>query len=210
MTKARTFILMTTAACLLLGAATCVMASTFPVSLSWSAPQDGAPVDFYKVYWTVDGAAPRVIETVDDPSAVIQCETGVEYIFTVKAVSPYGLESVMSEASDLVFLPEQQSEGNAPPASPGFRPNYPNPFNPETQIRYGIPRDHEVGSPVVLELYDVRGQRVRTFSVDDTPGWHEVTWNGKGDDGAERPSGHYVLRLVCDAGSSTWKMTMVK
>jgi hypothetical protein len=204
---------MTAATCLLALSATVVVAAdTYPVTLTWEAPSDGGPVGHYDVYWVVDGSAPRVIETVTEPTAVIECEQGVEYYFTVKAVSPNDdeLESIFSPASEMVFVPEQASDGSAPPSSPSFLPNYPNPFNPETKIRYGIPSSHEVGSPVVLEIYDVRGQRVRTFQVEDTPGWHEVTWNGRGDDGSERPSGHYVLRLICDGEMTTWKMTMVK
>jgi len=196
----------------LLSAAFAVAADTYPVTLTWDPPANGGPVGHYDVYQMADGANLRLVDTVVEPTTVVDCEQGVEYYFSVKAVSPNDddLQSVFSPVSDLVFLPEQSSDGSVPPSAPSFRPNYPNPFNPETKIRYGIPADHVAGSPVLLEIYDVRGQRVRTFYVEDTPGWHEVTWNGRGDDGSERPSGHYVLRLICDGVMTTWKMTMVK
>ena len=76
--------------------------------------------------------------------------------------------------------------------------------------RYGIPENMETGLPALLEIFDVRGQRVKVFEVDRNPGWHETAWNGRSDNGDLQPSGHYILRLSAGGNVSTWKMTMVK
>ena len=77
--------------------------------------------------------------------------------------------------------------------------NYPNPFNPETVIRFGMP---ESGA-VRLSVYDVLGRRVAVL-VDGplAAGRHEVTFGG-----GNLSSGLYVYRL--EAGSFEAQRTML-
>jgi flagellar hook assembly protein FlgD len=91
-----------------------------------------------------------------------------------------------------------------------LRPNYPNPFNPETNIVYGIPPELDDESRLVLEVYDLRGERVRQLPPESGAGWHTVRWDGCDDVGSPRPSGQYLIRLACGPTVKTWKMTMVK
>ncbi len=189
---------------------TVALADTVPVSFHWSPPVDGAPVDHYVVYASQNDEAYRLEATVSDTTYVLEAELGVEYRIRVSGVSAGGHEGVMSRPSEVAFLPEPQPEDGGPPLNSGLQSNYPNPFNPETTIRYGIPESLEVSAKVRLELFDVRGQRVREFPVDTSPGWHEVQWNGRDQSGVVMPSGHYVVRLMAGGEVSTWKMTMVK
>ena len=70
--------------------------------------------------------------------------------------------------------------------------NYPNPFNPTTTIKYGLPVD----SRVTVEIYNVLGQRVRTLINDDKPaGYHSAVWEGTGNGGQQMASGVYFLHL---------------
>jgi len=70
--------------------------------------------------------------------------------------------------------------------------NYPNPFNPSTRIPFTI---SETGH-VTLELYDIRGTRVRTL-VDDIlqPGFHSVTLEAHNHLGQRLSSGVYIYQL---------------
>lgn len=190
--------------------ASIALAETVPISFHWSPPVDGAPVHHYVVYASQDDESYRYTSVTMDTTFVLEAELGVEYRIRVSGVSATGDEGVMSRPSEVTFLPEPQPQEDGPPLNSGLQSNYPNPFNPETTIRYGIPETLTGSSRVSLELYDVRGQRVRIFPVNTSPGWHEVQWNGRDEFGVMMPSGHYVVRLMAGDQVSTWKMTMVK
>jgi glucose/arabinose dehydrogenase len=76
--------------------------------------------------------------------------------------------------------------------------NYPNPFNPSTTIRFGVP----VSSQVRLSVFDILGRELRVL-VNDTrlPGSHEVSF-----DAAGLASGVYLYRLVAGSFVETRKM----
>ena len=68
--------------------------------------------------------------------------------------------------------------------------NYPNPWNPSTTIRYGLPHD----SKVELEVYNVLGQRVALIvNAQQRKGYHQVVLNSDG-----LASGTYFYRLHAD------------
>ncbi|HEU4930365.1 MAG TPA: PKD domain-containing protein, partial [Candidatus Krumholzibacteria bacterium] len=75
---------------------------------------------------------------------------------------------------------------DAPPVGPSaFRlyQNHPNPFNPQTSIRFDVPAG-QGRVPVTLAIYSVRGERVRLL-VDETraAGSYTETWDGKDTNG---------------------------
>ncbi len=85
--------------------------------------------------------------------------------------------------------------------------NYPNPFNPETEIAFSIP----VSGKVVLEIYNLMGQKVRTLiSQRLNSGSHVVTWNGRDDQGRLLGSGTYIYRLKAGAYTATKKMVFLQ
>lgn len=79
---------------------------------------------------------------------------------------------------------------------------YPNPFNPTTVLRFGLP----AAGSVRLELFDVSGRRVRTL-VDGvrTPGWHSVRLEAD-----SLPSGAYVYRLTAGGRSVSRPVVLVR
>ena len=83
--------------------------------------------------------------------------------------------------------------------------NHPNPFNPSTTIQFAVDRD----GPWALELYDLRGQRIRTLVTENlTAGAHEVRWDGLDDSGCQMPSGTYVARLSSNGSQTTHKLVL--
>ncbi len=85
--------------------------------------------------------------------------------------------------------------------------NYPNPFNPSTTIRYALP----TATYVVLEIYNLLGQEVRTLVSASMPaGYHDVNWDGKDRSGNLVPSGVYIYRIRTKEFSTANKMILVK
>jgi len=85
--------------------------------------------------------------------------------------------------------------------------NYPNPFNPETTISYSV-KDNQ---PVSLEIYNVKGQKVKTL-VNETKktGNYTAVWNGVDDHNRPVASGVYFFKMKAGKYSSTKKMILMK
>ncbi len=89
----------------------------------------------------------------------------------------------------------------------GLDVNYPNPFNPETQIPYTL---SETG-PVELAIYNIMGQRVRILvqSV-QAAGRYQVVWDGRNDNGVPVASGIYLSRLSSVQGVQVRRLLLLK
>lgn len=86
-------------------------------------------------------------------------------------------------------------------------PNYPNPFNPETIIRYSL----SLVSSVKLTVYDVWGRQVRTLVKEQqSAGSYSVTWDGRSDAGLPVAAGLYLYRLQAGRHIQTRKMVLLK
>jgi len=85
--------------------------------------------------------------------------------------------------------------------------NRPNPFNPTTTIRFVLPAREDVS----LAIYDANGRLVRTL-VNEVRGYgsHEVTWDGRDDEGAPAGSGVYFYRLRAGKLAQSKKMVLSK
>jgi hypothetical protein len=161
--------------------------------------------------WVKKGSAPeeRVAVQHADTTYALSAEPGVVQRIRVRGVDAGGRFSEMSEWSDPIYF-EANRSGEGPPEMADLRSNYPNPFNPETNIVYGVPETVQNGDPVRLDIYNLAGLRIRTLEVDPTPGWHEITWDGKNDRGQTQSTGMYVTRFTVGTMVTTNKMTMVK
>ncbi|MGD8396531.1 MAG: M1 family aminopeptidase [Candidatus Eiseniibacteriota bacterium] len=88
-----------------------------------------------------------------------------------------------------------------------FAAAHPNPFNPRTTIRYGVP----VRGPATLRIYDAGGRLVREL-VDGMvdAGSHEVVWDGLGARGRRLPSGVYFHRLESGPWRADGRLVLVR
>ena len=92
----------------------------------------------------------------------------------------------------VVLLETTAAEDPIVPAAGGFKGIYPNPFNPMAKISFAVARPNLVQ----LNLYDVRGIRVRSLVQDNLEaGEYNLTWDGRSDSGRELASGTYFARL---------------
>ena len=85
--------------------------------------------------------------------------------------------------------------------------NYPNPFNPVTNIVYDIPE----ATDVTLEIYNVMGQRVRTLAQGNhEPGRYQIVWSATNDIGQALSSGMYIYRIQAGDFVSVKKLVLMK
>jgi hypothetical protein len=105
-------------------------------------------------------------------------------------------------------------EDNILPLSYHLYQNFPNPFNPQTEIKFTLPQSGYVR----LTIYNILGQYVHTLIHKHIPaGYHKVNWRTKDANGQSVASGIYIYRLeVSDINdkdqiySSTRKMLLLR
>jgi len=101
---------------------------------------------------------------------------------------------------------EKEEEG---PQVFGLTPNFPNPFNSSTEIRFAIGG----AAPVTAELdiYNVLGQRVRMLVREKRgPGRYSVLWDGRDDRGQALGSGIYFCSLKAGDFAQSRRMLMLR
>ena len=116
----------------------------------------------------------------------------------------------MSRGDRVLFINRLEylsTEHKSIPIEFALHDNYPNPFNPTTQIRFDIPKMTNVS----LTIYNMLGQKIRTFNMQNAPaGYHGFNWNATNDLGASVSAGVYLYQLHTDEFSKTKKMILLK
>jgi hypothetical protein len=88
-----------------------------------------------------------------------------------------------------------------------LRQNAPNPFNPATWIPYQLDRE----SRVVIRIYDISGQSVRTLDIGQkAAGVYRTHWDGKNQAGHAVGSGVYFYSMKAGPFSATRKMLLLR
>lgn len=99
------------------------------------------------------------------------------------------------------------SDASAAPRVNRLDGNFPNPFNPQTTIKFSAAQ----AGKVTLRIFNVGGQLVRTLSTKAEAGANEVRWNGRRDDGTQLASGVYFYKVkFADGSESGSRMALVK
>ncbi len=100
-------------------------------------------------------------------------------------------------------------DSDDPPASHIYNlsQNFPNPFNPQTDIEFDLPESTSVS----LKVFDTVGKRVITLLDGEAgSGHHSLTWDGRDEEGKEVASGVYYYRLQAGGYSATRAMLLLK
>jgi hypothetical protein len=93
------------------------------------------------------------------------------------------------------------------PSSTQLLHNYPNPFNPSTNISYTIGQRGQV----TLKVFDVLGAEAATLvSQVQDPGSYQITWDGRNSRNQQVMSGVYFYRLEAGSFSKTERMVLVR
>jgi len=85
--------------------------------------------------------------------------------------------------------------------------NYPNPFNPITNIRYDVPEL----SDVKIDIYNVAGSKIKTLvSKQHQPGRYKIQWNATNEQGAPVATGMYIYKIRANDFVSVKKLLLMK
>ena len=85
--------------------------------------------------------------------------------------------------------------------------NYPNPFNPTTQIAVDLPE----AAATEITVWNIMGQRVATLYTGDlNAGHHTLNFDGRDSNGKQLTSGMYLYRVAAGKYNATKKMTLMK
>ncbi|PKN79592.1 MAG: hypothetical protein CVU48_04890 [Candidatus Cloacimonetes bacterium HGW-Cloacimonetes-1] len=208
-------------------------ASTTPPNNDWMMTpllNGGGNITFYARSFTADyglerfkvgvssgGTAPANFNIISGANYV---EAPVEWTMFTYSLAAYagqqiriGIQCLSNDAfifmvDDVVVMGSTANEDiNIPAVTTALNNNYPNPFNPETTISYSV----KEASPVTIEIYNVKGQVVRTLvSETKASGNHTTVWNGKDNNGRNVTSGVYFYKMNAGKYSSTRKMILMK
>ncbi len=86
-------------------------------------------------------------------------------------------------------------------------PNYPNPFNPLTTLRYDLPEDAMVN----ITIYDMLGREVKTLvNTTQDAGFRSVIWNATNDYGKPVSAGVYLYQIKAGEFVQIRKMVLLK
>jgi len=135
--------------------------------------------------------------------------------FASNTVYYYWLESIALNGETQYFGPVSVTTGEngSEPETPEFPivtklyNAYPNPFNPNTVLSYSIPEP----TTVTLEIYNSKGQRIRSFTnTHNSAGTFKTNWDGEDDTGKTVGSGVYIYLMKTDNFQQSKKMLMTK
>ena len=138
----------------------------------------------------------------------------------VLAVETHQSEATSSDALMAVDLLIRDGEGTGVlhfpelatvPQTLVLHPNFPNPFNPVTTIRFDLPQNNRGYHDIRLEIFDLQGKKVRSLLAGKyLPGSHSAQWNAKDDAGNPVSSGIYVYRLTSNSTITTNRMILLR
>lgn len=93
------------------------------------------------------------------------------------------------------------------PKSIKLYPNYPNPFNPTTNVKFSLSGSEDVS----IKVYNILGKEIKLLLEDYLPaGEYTIQWDGKDDEGNILPGGVYFIRMTAGNYRHTIKSVLLK
>ncbi len=177
--------------------------------LQWTTSVD-PDLDHYAIYrgeqeskadpinWFSSPAATTSNTTWTDPIVTINSSFTNRMHYRITAVDDANNESAYSNSSYVNSFPFSKPNNKdtdmteSLPTQIRLHPNYPNPFNPETQIRLELPQAGEVK----LTIFNITGVEIRRLhSGTLAAGYHTFSWDGRDARGLQVTSGIYFYRF---------------
>lgn len=105
------------------------------------------------------------------------------------------------------FTVDVKEESNLVPTEYRLYPVYPNPFNPQTTIKFDIAGT----SFATVKVYNILGKEITTLLEKElTPGSYSLSWEARDSNGRLLPTGVYLIRFTADKYTKTIKTILMK
>ena len=184
-------------------------ATTFEVPIGWFAPGPSPVISADR-----SSRATYLLSATLTTAADFTIGTGATIAVERISVGPSNSERDEFEGGDLglsiTVKPALTAvqESVLPTAVTALVQNFPNPFNPETNIRFDLGDDDSV----TLMVYDAAGQMVRSLVAGEfmEAGAYSLIWDGRNTAGKMVSSGIYFYELRAGVFTSIKKMTLLK
>ncbi|MFO7660003.1 MAG: T9SS type A sorting domain-containing protein, partial [Candidatus Cloacimonadaceae bacterium] len=179
---------------------------TNDVYLQWMLPTPDRGITGYHIYR--NGA---LLNTIEDSAVMEWTDFDLNVgVYFYQVATRY--HAVVSDLSDslLVIIEEivDNQDQLAIPLKFMISKIYPNPFSHNTQIQYSVDKEN---IPVSVNIFNVRGQKVRTlYESTAKAGYYNLVWNGQDDTGRLVSSGIYFIRLQNPAKTVSRKVVLFK
>ncbi|MCF7913400.1 MAG: right-handed parallel beta-helix repeat-containing protein [Candidatus Cloacimonetes bacterium] len=168
--------------------------------ITWEAPLMEELTGF-KLY--LDGVLVAEVEPDIEEYQFTDLLEGTTYVYGIIAVYEGG-ESDIVEV-EFIYMPSDTDENEISIIQ--LMGNYPNPFNPETNIRFSITET----AVVRLTVYNLQGKRVKTLLNGMlTAASHNVIWDGRNESGENVSSGVYIYQLQTPQQNLSSRMILLK
>jgi len=196
-----------------LSAFNAVLTAQYFVKLTWISESETGLLG-YRIYRSEDNVydnavsiTPIMIDATNTSSTHVYTHEDREvmnntgYYYWLEAVdmthsTPYGPQYVEVKHDETPELPTQTVLKSA----------YPNPFKANSNTN--IPVEVKAGESGTVTIYNVLGQVVKTFNVNE--GFNPLTWNGRDSRNNACGSGIYFYKLSTPSKNQTKKMVIVK
>ncbi len=155
--------------------------------------------------WKADGDLLRVL-LYSESGRIIPA--GVGRFLKIENITAFTIKEIQASSADGFVIPVAiKGDPTTLPTGYILYQNFPNPFNPSTEIRFDLPAPAQVR----LTVYNLLGAEVATLVQGELPGGHHtVTWDGKDHNGNAVASGIYFYRLKAADYAAQKKMILIK
>jgi len=169
------------------------------ITLNWQAPTQFTP-NGYKVYRNNVYISGSLVTGLTFTDTVTQ---NGEYTYKVAAhYASLGGDSAFSNEVTAVITNLSIEDDTSEPLSTKLLANYPNPFNPSTNISFTLQKDDNV----TIEIYNIKGQVIQTLVQGVLPkGRHNIDFNAD-----DVTSGVYFYTMKTSEYKAIRKMLLLK
>ena len=174
------------------------------INLSWEAPLSGSSgtLERYNIYRNDEFLSFTTALSYIDHTFDLEIEN--TYYVTIVYLSPNGESAASNVFTTIAVSCDDETDI---PSVTTLKGNYPNPFNPETNISFSLSAEVNLH----IDIYNIKGQKVKSL-VDDIyqAGEYNIIWKGNDDNGNNVGSGIYFYRMQAGEYVRVRKMVMMK